>query len=135
MEVLYIDDDPDDFELFSEALRNLDNTIKLDHVDGCEEAIARINNSSIRPDVIFVDRILHKMNGLECVRQIKENTLLSSVPIVVISSTIPSQDVDEFNRLGVYYFLSKTALLSKIEPALKVIIDSLCKGKDTNIDK
>ncbi|HEX6227059.1 MAG TPA: response regulator [Chryseolinea sp.] len=133
MEVLYIDDDPDDIDFFTEALKNVDETIELVHVDGCESALNHLRNSKVLSDVIFVDLHLPKIEGLECVKIIKADKLLSHIPIVVIATTIPSRDVDEFNKLGVYYFLSKTALLSKIEPALRVIIDSLCKGGDVQM--
>ena len=77
-----------------------------------------------------MDYHLPGVDGYECVRDLKNDERLNPIPIILISTTITSKQVDDFNRLGVYYFLSKTALLSDMTPALKVIIDSLCKGQE-----
>jgi CheY-like chemotaxis protein len=127
MEVFYIDDDIDDIELFEQALLSVDPGIDFTYALGCEEAIDKLSRAQNKPDAIFLDLRLPKIEGLECIQMIKKDVELSHIPIVAISTSITSRQVDEFNKMGVYYFLSKSALLSDIAPALKVIIDSLCK--------
>ena len=130
MEILYIDDDVDDIEFFEEALRNIDPSIQFKYAKGCGEAFINLTDSPVKPDAIFIDLHLPKVEGLECIKMIKESDDLKHISIIVLSGTISSKQVDDFNKLGVYYFLSKSALLSDITPALKVIIDSLCKNEN-----
>ena len=130
MEILYIEDDIDDIELFQEALSNVDPTINLVSANSFSDALRKLDGKVLKPDAIFVDYHLPGVDGYQCVKDLKNDDELRRTPIILLSSTITSQQVDDFNKLGVYYFLSKTALLSDMTPALKVIIDSLCKGKE-----
>jgi CheY-like chemotaxis protein len=130
MDILYIEDDKEDVELFQEALMNIDTTINLVDASTFSEALKKLRGNTLTPDAIFVDFHLPGLDGYECVRDLKATDRLKDIPIVLISSTITSRQVDEFNKLGVYYFLSKGALLENLQPALKVIIDSLCKGQE-----
>ncbi len=132
MEILYIEDDDDDIQLFQEALSNIDPSIKLIPAYNFSDALTKLNGDARRPDAIFVDYHLPGVDGYQCVRDLKNDEALRYTPIILISSTITSRQVDDFNKLGVYYFLSKTALLSDMEPALSVIIASLCKGQENN---
>ena len=130
MEILYIEDDTDDIELFHEALCLVDPTITFISASSFSDALTKLAGNVLKPDAIFVDYHLPGVNGYECVRDLKNDDRLNFIPIILISTTITSKQVDDFNRLGVYYFLSKTALLSDMTPALKVIIDSLCKRQE-----
>jgi CheY-like chemotaxis protein len=131
MEILYIEDDSDDLELFQEALSNIDPTINFIPARSPSEVLEKLERNVLKPDAIFVDYHLPVLDGYQCVKDLKNDDRLNHIPIILISSTITSKQVDDFNTLGVYYFLSKTALLSDITPALKVIIDSLCKGHES----
>ena len=130
MEILYIEDDIDDIELFQEALSHIDPTISFISASSFSDALTKLALNTLKPDAIFVDYHLPGVDGYECVKDLKNDERLNRTPIILISTTITSRQVDDFNRLGVYYFLSKTALLSDLTPALRVIIDSLCKGQE-----
>lgn len=129
MEILYIEDDPDDIELFQDALTHIDPTISLITASSFSDALTKLSGM-LKPDAIFVDYHLPGHDGYACIQDLKHDETLNQIPVILISSQITGRQVDDFNKLGVYYFLSKTALLSDIEPALRVIIDSLCKGKE-----
>lgn len=129
MEVLYIDDDLEDVELFREQLYEIDSSINFCYATSADDSFKKLINNSIRPDVIFLDYHMPVIDGYECIKMIRERSAWKNIPIVLMSSTITSRQVDEFNKLGVYYFLSKMALVADMKPALKVILESLCKGE------
>lgn len=129
MEVFYVDDDPDDIEMFQEALQKVDPSIKFSFASSAKDALLCLRSYQAKPDAIFVDFHLPGEDGYECVKEIKDNPELRAIPVVLLSTSITTRQVDQFNKLGVYYFLSKSALLADLEPALKIIIDSLCKGE------
>lgn len=135
MEILYVEDDVEDIELFSEALSNIDANIKFCYAINAKQASENLNNNSIKPDAIFVDAHLPGIDGYDFVSSLKVNEQFRDVPVVILSTTIESRQVDKFNRIGVYYFLSKSALLADLEPALRVIINSLCKGEEQSLDE
>jgi DNA-binding NarL/FixJ family response regulator len=76
-----------------------------------------------KPDVIFVDYHLGAIDGYECVKRIKERDELKDVPVVVLSGKISPAIVDDFNKIGVYNFLSKSAMFDDVRDALKVLLD------------
>ena len=132
MEILYVDDDAEDIELFLEALQNVDRSIRFSYALSANDALKKLNNFLSIPDAIFVDYHLGGMNGYQCVKQIKEREELKDIPVIVLSGNLSSDLVDEFNKLGVYHFLSKKALLSDMEEALKVILESV-RDKKINL--
>jgi CheY-like chemotaxis protein len=129
MEVLYIDDDLEDVEIFREELHEIDHAIGFCYAVSADDAFKKLTGNLIRPDIIFIDYHMPVVDGYECIKIIKERNALRNIPIVLVSSTISSRQVDEFNKLGVYYFLSKSALAMDMKPAIKVILDSLCKDE------
>ncbi len=134
MEILYVEDDNEDIELFAEALTNIDSTIKFSYSTNATQAVEDLENGLMKPDAIFVDAHLPVIDGFEFVSSLKVQEAFKDIPIIILSTTIESRQVDKFNKIGVYYFLSKSALLSDLEPALKVIIHSLCKDKEHNLN-
>jgi CheY-like chemotaxis protein len=132
MDILYVDDDAEDIELFLEALQNVDRSIRFSYALSANDALKKLNNFLSIPDAIFVDYHLGGMNGYQCVKQIKEREELKDIPVIVLSGNLSSDLVDEFNKLGVYHFLSKKALLSDMEEALKVILESV-RDKKINL--
>src|SRR3990170_2869357 len=121
MEILYVDDDAEDIQFFLEALFNIDRSIKFCYALSAHDALKKLNNYLFTPDAIFVDFQLDGMDGYECVKHIKERVELKTIPVIVLSGNISNSTIDEFNKLGVYHFLSKTSSLSSMEAALKVI--------------
>lgn len=51
--ILMVDDDPDDRELFCEAVDDIDQNIKCYTVDSAEGAIKFLSTSRVIPDIIF----------------------------------------------------------------------------------
>ena len=65
-----------------------------------------------------------RLDGIECVIAIKRNKDLKRIPIIIISNAINKKEIDQFNRLGVYYFLSKSTF-EDLEVSLKNILESI----------
>jgi CheY-like chemotaxis protein len=127
MDILYIDDDADDIESFLEALQRTEHAVKFSYALSANDALKKLNNYLAKPDVIFVDYRLGAIDGYECVRRIREREELKNIPVVVLSGNISPAIVDEFNKIGVYHFLSKTAILTDMQAALKVLLDGFSK--------
>lgn len=124
MEIFYADDDPVDIVFFTRALKRIDPTIVCVTATDGVEALDKLFTQTHIPDAIFIDLYMPKLDGIECVIAIKRNKDLKRVPIIIISNAINKKEVDQFNRLGVYYFLSKSTF-EDLEMSLKNILNSL----------
>lgn len=115
IEILLVEDSPQDAELCLRALRkaNLGNHIHLAR-DGaealdflfCQGAYTHrsIENS---PKVILLDLKLPKVDGLEVLQRVKNDPKTKTIPVVVLTSSREQQDVVESYRLGVNSYIVK----------------------------
>jgi CheY-like chemotaxis protein len=124
--ILFIaDDDPDDVELFIEAINEVDDSIQCyTAIDG-EEALQKLKDKlPILPDIIFLDLNMPRISGKQCLVEIKTMEKLSGIPIVIYSTSSIQYDIDETKKLGADYFLTKPASFSELCSKLSDIISS-----------
>ena len=69
MEILYVDDDIDDVEMFVEAVHCVDANINCRHAYTTSDALHQLINNSPKPDGIFVDFHLQVAAGMNACRQ------------------------------------------------------------------
>lgn len=112
IEILLVEDNPGDIELTKEALEQgkLKNNINVCE-DG-EEALdylLRRNQyeDAKRPDLIFMDLNLPKLNGRDVLKTIKEDSDLMSIPVVILSSSEAAKDIQSTYNLHANCFVSK----------------------------
>jgi len=117
------DDDPDDRELFIEALRTIDPDCDcITAIDG-EEALHKLNNGLPQlPDFIFLDLNMPRVSGKECLAAIKKNAKLNQIPVIIYSTSAEKKDMSETIQSGAAYFLQKPNRFDDLSKALENII-------------
>jgi CheY-like chemotaxis protein len=108
MTILLIDDDEDDRKLFFEAVGEVDKAIKcIAAVDG-QEAIQYLSDVANRvPDFIFLDLRMPGLSGQQCLEEIKKDTRLASVPVIVYTTSRDVKESETLKKLGAVHFMSK----------------------------
>jgi two-component system response regulator len=129
VEILLVEDNPNDVELTLHAFRknNLGNHIQVVR-DGAEAldfifstgAYAK-NVHDERPKVILLDLKLPKVDGIEVLRRIKKDPNMQKIPIVVLTSSREDQDVEECYRLGVNSYIVKPVEFEKFVQAVSIM--------------
>ena len=114
-EVLLVEDNPNDVELTLRAFKksNLENKVHV--VKDGEEALEFIFATGRYPDrdinfppkVILLDLKLPKVSGIEVLRKIKSDERTRTIPVVVVTSSQESQDIEECYKLGVNSYIQK----------------------------
>ncbi|MGE0454934.1 MAG: response regulator [Vicinamibacteria bacterium] len=112
VDILLVEDDPNDAELTLRALRTLDNPIKL--VEDGEQALAFLFGdggggglAAPAPKVVFLDLKLPKVDGLEVLRRIKQDARTRTIPVVVLTSSREESDIVESYHLGANSYIVK----------------------------
>ncbi len=108
VEILLVEDNPDDLEMALHALRkmNLANHIQIarDGVEALDFIFCRGPHAGRTvesgPKVILLDLKLPKVDGLEVLRQIKNDPRTKSIPVVVLTSSKEESDVAESYEQG-----------------------------------
>lgn len=117
------DDDIDDCSFFEEALKKLPLTSKLVTVHNGEELMRHLNEESNElPQVLFLDLNMPRKNGFECLSEIKSDTRLKSLPVIVFSTSFDQDRAQLLYKNGAQYFMRKPAAFSQLK---SVIHDAL----------
>jgi CheY-like chemotaxis protein len=127
VEILIVEDTPEDLELALRALRkaNLTNRIQIarDGAEALEFIFAEGQHSGRKvengPKVILLDLKLPKIDGMEVLRRIKSDPRTKTIPVVVLTSSKEQKDVVESYRLGVNSYIVKPVNFERFAAAVQ----------------
>lgn len=121
--VFLIDDDFDDQEFFSLALKKMDEKNECVFAKDGVMALDMIRkNEDFQPDYIFIDYNMPRMNGLECLIEIRKIDRFDHTPIYMYSTTDNPSTMEESKRLGATGFIVKPSGLQVLVEILKMTI-------------
>lgn len=124
--VFLIDDDLDDQEIFSYVMRELDNQIKCSFASDGIRALQRINGDSwFTPGLIFIDINMPRMNGVECLREIKKIERLRNVPVYMYSTSAEPDIIGQCKKLGAAGYIQKHHDTDAVKEEFRKIISQL----------
>jgi len=98
---LLVDDDPEDQEMFIDALHEISATAGCFAVSNGEEALRRLLDSEYSPDYIFTDLQMPVMDGLDFLKGLRGMERFRHIPVIVFSSDVSEAQVAKFKQLGV----------------------------------
>ena len=109
--VLILEDNPDDADLMSRALRQAGLDVQVERVETEAEFAARL---APEPDLILSDCKLPQFSGLEALRLVRSRGL--DVPFIIVSGTIGEEKAVEAMREGADDYLLKDRM-ARLGPA------------------
>jgi len=90
LQILLADDDKDDRFLFREALSEIPIVTRLETVQDGEQLMNYLNEHTDRlPHILFLDLNMPRLNGFECLTEIKHNEKLKGLPVIMFSTSYP----------------------------------------------
>ena len=115
IEILIVEDNPDDAELAIRALKKQNLANNLTHlVDGAEAldflfGTGKFSGRNIDniPKVILLDLKMPKVNGLEVLQRIKSDPHTKRIPVVVLTSSAEDPDIKKSYDLGANSYIVK----------------------------
>jgi two-component system response regulator len=126
VELLIVEDNPQDLELALRALRkaHLSNCIHVAR-DGAEaldfvfcKGAHALRKLSDGPKVIMLDLKLPKIDGIEVLRRIKADPRTKMIPVVMLTSSKEQSDVVESYKLGVNSYIVKPVNFERFAEAV-----------------
>lgn len=126
--ILLVEDDPNDIELTLAALAEhkivnevviaRDGLEALDYLY-CRGSFAQ--RPAGNPAVILLDLKMPRLDGIQVLQQLKADGQMHLIPIVILTSSRESQDLEECYRLGVNAYVVKPVRFSEFVEAVKQI--------------
>ena len=115
VEILLVEDNPNDVELTLRALQKQNLSNKVFVVKDGAEALDFIFASGAysqrkvekRPKVVLLDLKLPKVDGIEVLRRMKADSRTSPIPVVMLTSSQEERDVVNSYNLGVNSYIVK----------------------------
>jgi two-component system response regulator len=109
VDILLVEDNPDDAGLTIRALKKHHLANNLVHLQDGEEALNFLftPDRKNRPKLILLDLKMPKVDGIEVLRKIKADEALKVIPVVMLTSSKEERDIVESYKLGVNAYIVK----------------------------
>lgn len=128
MEILLVDDNPGDVRLTAEALKDGEVENRLHTAKDGMEAIAFLRRKgrytdAPRPDLILLDLNMPRMNGRQVLAEIKEDSALKHIPVVILTGSREMDDVVKTYDLHANCYVTKPIDFEQFTMMVKSITD------------
>ncbi len=112
----------DDKDLIEVMKLNLEKyNYEVDYAYDGEEALKKILVSS--PDVIIIDLMMPKIDGVTLSKMIKNNEKLKDVPIIILTGKLGTKELFEIDKnLQIAAFFYKPVLISEMLETIKKLL-------------
>jgi two-component system response regulator len=123
VEILLIEDNPDDAELTIRALKKHKLANHLLHLHDGEEALNFLfsGNPTNIPKLILLDIKMPKVDGIEILKRIKSDPARKIIPVVILTSSKEERDIIDSYNLGVNAYIVKPVDFEKFVEAVSQI--------------
>jgi CheY-like chemotaxis protein len=128
VDVLLIEDDPGDVLMTKEAFEQYQIRGRLHVVSDGEQALYFLRKSGDYPDVptpglILLDLNLPRRNGLEVLAELKADSRLLSIPVIVLTTSQAEEDIVRSYSLHANAYISKPVDFDKFIAVIGQIDD------------
>lgn len=103
--ILIVDDEPFNIEILLEYLE--DSGYELDTAEDGQAAWDRLEAAPDHYDVVILDRMMPRMNGLEVLSRIKQHPVMQSIPVILQTALAAQDEILEGIQAGAWYYLTK----------------------------
>ena len=120
VDILLIEDNPDDAGLTIRALKKNHLANNLVHLRDGEEALRFLfdQGSNSIPKLILLDLKMPRVDGIDVLRRIKNDPEKRVIPVVVLTSSNQEKDIIESYKLGVNAYIVKPVDFKKFIQAV-----------------
>jgi CheY-like chemotaxis protein len=115
--ILIVDDNRTDGLLYSKILKNITPDYTVDLASNGVEALEKIKNSP--PALVITEHSMPEMDGYNLVKQLKKEGLLGKPHVIVLSTEMDRNIIEDYNELGVEYVFQKPVNLRSFKQAVE----------------
>ncbi len=132
VDILLVDDNPDDVEFALYALRRNQLTNHIHVVSGGIKSLDFLlcwgeyafRNCAHNPKLVLLDLNMPKLIGLEVLKEIRSNEKTAGIPVVILTTSNEERDLIESYRLGVNSYIVKPVDFEQFSEAVRQFVSS-----------
>jgi chemotaxis family two-component system response regulator Rcp1 len=128
VEILLVEDNPVDVLVTEEALQDNSHHIRLTVLDDGKEALDYLYRrgkycDATRPGLILLDLNVPKKDGREILEEIKQDSLLLAIPVIILTTSESEVDISKSYELHANCFVTKPAQFDQYLKVVKSIVE------------
>ena len=104
--VLIIDDDRFLLNMYSIKFKKSGFDVEI--AVGGEDALAKLREGSV-PDIMLLDLVMPKMDGLELLETVRKEKLASQATVIILSNQNQPADIERAKSLGIASYIVKAS--------------------------
>ena len=105
--ILLIDDDEDDQEIFLSAVASVSLSVQCVTLSDATEALEKLLSQQLQPDLIFLDLNMPVMNGEQFLAALKIQPTLKHIPVIIFSTSSQPATMKRTIEMGATSFITK----------------------------
>lgn len=122
LHILLVEDDEVDIMAIKRAFEKNNITNPLDIArNGLEALLALRDDTSPLPGIILLDINMPKMNGIELLREIRNDQHLKAIPVIVLTTSDEERDIIDAYKYNTAGYIVKPLSLTKFVAAISVL--------------
>ena len=128
--VLCVDDDPDDREIVCYTISEIDSSLQVVHAADGVEALSYLTEAKEKealPCLVILDINMPRMDGRQTLAEMKRDTHLSKVPVVIFSTSNSKVDKMYCDRYGVE-LVTKPTTMHIMQDEVKRLLQPCVQG-------
>ncbi|CAM3574433.1 response regulator [Zobellia roscoffensis] len=136
LNIVLADDDEDDRMLFSEAIDEISIKTNLSLFNHGQELMDYLTlPNTVLPNLIFLDLNMPIKNGMQCLKEIRQNPNLKDLCIAIYSTSSSEKDVEETFLNGANIYLNKPNNFVKLQSSVERILQLNWQYHTSNLNK
>jgi len=123
MNIALADDDADDRLFFKEAIEKSKIRTKLSIFnDGQELMDYLLLPNVVLPEIVFLDLNMPKKNGMQCLREIRENEKVKHLCVAIYSTSSSERDIEATFVNGANIYINKPNTFDDLVKAIEKVL-------------
>lgn len=128
--ILLVEDNDDDYEA---TLRSLQKNHVVNPVHWCKSGQDALDylrgegkytaKGSARPDLVLLDLNMPGIDGRQVLSNLKNDALLRSIPVVVLTTSADAKDVEQCYNIGASTYIQKPVSFEGLTEAIRTMKD------------
>ena len=116
--VIVVDDHPDITDFVKIALEAQGHSVICAHSG--PELFRQLEG--VKPDVIFLDIMMPKMDGFEVLKRLRENPSTSDIPVILLTAKSQYEDILTGYKEGADYYIPKPFNTTQLLTAMDLVL-------------
>jgi CheY-like chemotaxis protein len=121
--IILADDDEDDRLFFTDAFDELKITTRVKTFEDGVYLMDYLNTENTPlPNVLFLDLNMPRKSGMECLKEIKENSKFNDIAIAIYSTSASEEDIENTFVMGANIYIKKPSDFKTLKKILSEVV-------------